>query len=235
VKRTDLLELFGEVTQTNPLYLQNVGRRNQPVGSLNADRLKSGGRICVHCNTTRTKPHDKAWTKLSRELRRRLPEMQPGQTFRGSRVFPYDTRRQMVGAHLYFVKIFGCHVAELGIPLDLASFGAAIMNDRPHPKVHLKFGFGALTYGEPHTGHSDIFLKQTPDGEVKFAWWHHGLGGLSIKVMFAEGEKRHDQLVDAWHPNLGTSNLKIADFRSLSNEVESTTPMRGIVEADEAS
>ena len=51
---------------------------------------------------------------LSRELRRRLPSLSDGKKLRGETVFPYDTRRQMLGVHLFFVKLLGCELADSG-------------------------------------------------------------------------------------------------------------------------
>jgi hypothetical protein len=215
-----LQDLFGTVTQATPLYLQDSKRPNQPIRSLNADRLKSNGRICEVCNTARTQEHDKAWTTLSRALRDRLPQMKPGQFVRGNRVFPYETRRQLLAMHLYFVKVFGCHIAEFNAPIDLKPFGSAILTGKAHPNVKLKFGFAAPFGNEPHVGMTSIELAQRPDGVVTFAAWFHGVGILSVLVMFAEPDEHRQGLVDAWHPSMG-NRLRIADFRGSqpSNEV----------------
>jgi hypothetical protein len=213
VKRTDLQDLFGSVSAEHPLYIQDNERRNQRILSLRNNRLKSGGRICIPCNSSRTQPHDDAWTKLSRALRRRLPYMTAGQHFPGTRVFAPDTRRQMLYAHLYFVKLFGCYISDLDIAIDLTPFRRAILDSVPHPRLYLTFGFGLLDGGEPHVGTSDIeIVNRKSDGAVLAATWFQGVGNLSVRVTFADAEQhRLKSLKDAWHPKLGTT-LTIVDY-----------------------
>lgn len=141
-KRSDLRSAFGVPTQSNPLFLHDQQRRNRHIGSLDAELLKSPGRICSHCNNTRTQPYDLAWDKLSAALRTRTPAIAPGDIVRLNRIFPYGTAREMRNVHLYFVKLFGCHIAGNPIPLDIGGFADAIMHGRAHPCVYLNFGCG---------------------------------------------------------------------------------------------
>lgn len=120
----------------------SMQRRNRHIGSLDAELLKSPGRICSHCNNTRTQPYDLAWDKLSAALRTRTPAIAPGDIVRLNRIFPYGTAREMRNVHLYFVKLFGCHIAGNPIPLDIGGFADAIMHGRAHPCVYLNFGCG---------------------------------------------------------------------------------------------
>jgi hypothetical protein len=213
VKRTDLLDLFGKVSAEHPLYLQNDERRNQRIISLKNDRLKSGGSICIPCNSSRTQPHDDAWTTLSRALRRRLPYMKAGQRFSGVRVFAPDTRQQMLNAHLYFVELFGCCIADLNIAINLEPFRRAILDSVAHPRLYLTFGFGLLDGGRPHVGTSDIeVVTRKSGGAVLGATWFQGVGNLSVRVTFAEAElHRLKSLRGSWHPKRGTT-LTIVDY-----------------------
>ena len=143
----------------HPLYLHDAAKRNRRIGSLDAKLLKSPGRICPDCNNARTQPHDRAWEKLSEALRDRSTSTGAGKC-RASRrsVFRYDTARAMLNVHLYFVKLFGCHIAGNAIPLDIASFANAILHQKAHPCVYVKFGCGRTSAGEPMTGMSDMWL-----------------------------------------------------------------------------
>ena len=69
-----------------------------------------------------------------------MPALAPGAVVRLNRAFPYDTRQQMLNVHQFFVKAFGCLVIEGSLPVDIGGFAGAIMNNRAHPLVHLKFG-----------------------------------------------------------------------------------------------
>lgn len=211
IKVTDLKDLFGPITPGKTILLHTTQRTNQRIKSWRADRLKSRGKICPICNSTRTQAHDNAWTQLSRGLRGRLASMQAAQVFRANRVFQYDTSKQMLGVHLYFVKLFGCHIVDFDVPIDLAPFRNAIMTGTAHPNVYLKFGYGAKFAGRPHVGISNIEVASRPDGSVAFAIWMQGLGGLSVLVIYAEPGERRQGLVNAWHPRMG-NGLTIADF-----------------------
>lgn len=213
-KRSDLCSVFGNPTQSNPLYRHDVQRRNRRVGSLDAKVLKSPGRICAYCNNVRTQPYDWAWEGLSEALRTWTPAIAPGRFVRTNRIFRDDTAREMLNVHLYFVKLFGCHVAGNDIPIDITGFASAIINKKAHPCVFLKFGCGRMFAGKPMTGMSDMWLAPAAPGRSStFATWFYNIEGVGINVMFAvDGEKRQG-LVGAWHPRQGTTRLTMADYR----------------------
>ena len=223
-KRSDLRDVFGTPSQGTPLYLHDAARRNRRIGSLDAKVLKSPGRICAYCNNARTQPHDRAWEKLSTALRTRTPELQPESVVRTNRIFRCDTAREMLNVHLYFVKVFGCHIAGGDIPLDLSGFRNAILNGRANPHVYLKFGVGRTFAGQPMTGMSDMWLAPAPVGRSSsFATWFYDIDGVGINVMFAaDGEKRQG-LIGAWHPRTGTTRLVIADYHEDAGAVESAS------------
>lgn len=212
-KKSDLRSAFGHVTQDNPIYRHDANRINQPIKGLNVDALKSRARLCAGCNSTRTQPHDRAWENLSLALRRQSQNIKPGRNFRTNRVFYCDATQQMLNVHLYFVKLFGCHIAGSDIPICLDKFANSIKNGSAHPEIFLRFGCGAVFNNKPLTGMSDVWLAVTShDNQTRFATWFYYVGGIGVNVMFAvPGEKRLG-LVDAWHPSRGTTRIKIADF-----------------------
>lgn len=216
-KRSDLRSVFGMPTQSNPLYLHDAERRNRRIGSLDAKLLKSPGRICPYCNNTRTQPHDRAWEKLSAALRTRAPQLKAGDMVRTNRIFRYDTATEMLNVHLYFVKLFGCHVAGNDVQLDIAGFANAIMERKAHPCVYLKFGCGRTFAGQPMTGMSDMWLAYPRAGKrSSFATWFYDIEGVGINVMFADDGEQRQGLVGAWHPQQGTTRLTMADYREES-------------------
>jgi hypothetical protein len=213
-KRSDLRSAFGIPTQDNPLYLHNAEGRNRRIGSLDAKVLKSPGKICLYCNSTRTQPHDRAWEKLSEALRTWTPAIGPGSIVRTKRIFPYNTAREMLNVHLYFVKLFGCHIAGNDIPLDISGFAYAIMNQTAHPCVYLKFGCGRMFAGRLMTGMSDIWIDPpSPGGSSRLATWFYDIEAVNINVMFAVGGEGLQKLVGVWHPRKGTTRLAMADYR----------------------
>jgi hypothetical protein len=112
-KRSDLLAVFGSPTQEQPFFYHDLEEANRHVKSLKAKILKSPVRICAHCNSTRTQPHDRAWERMSDWLRKRRSPLKVGGLVRGNRIFPQSTRKQMRNVHLYFLKLF---VAYFGTP-----------------------------------------------------------------------------------------------------------------------
>src|SRR4051812_25272118 len=112
-KRSDIKAVLGA---TGPFHLHNGQRRNITLQSLNTKKLKSTAPMCNRCNSARTQPHDYAWESLSDALRLRTPVLKLGDIVRTDRIFPYDTAKQMLNVHLFFVKWLGCQIVESDIP-----------------------------------------------------------------------------------------------------------------------
>jgi hypothetical protein len=210
-KRSDLLAVLGEPTQTNPFYYHDLERPNRPVKGLDAKILKAPIRICAECNTNRTQPHDRSWEQMSDWLRKRKPPLKVGGLVRGNLIFPYDTRTAMKNVHLFFLKLFGCMLCEAEangnkLPIDIAPFSNAIMSSRPHPEVYLQFGKcdGVI-------GRSNLHCWTTDKGSV-LAGWLYELDSIAVSVQFAQaGRWQHPS--HAWHPLTGSNRFRIADFQ----------------------
>lgn len=219
-KRSDLLAVLGKPTQDEPFYFQALNRRNKPIGSLDAKILKSPIRICAFCNNARTQPHDRAWEYMSDRLRSR--RLAVGRWVRCNRIFGSDVRRRMVDVHLYFLKLFGCMLAEAkangyNLPIDLDAFSKAIMSGRPHAEVHLQFGRCDGTIGR-----SNLHCWKTDPGESVLAGWLYELDTIAVSVMYVQAG-RFEHRRDIWHPHSRTSSkrFQIADFRySNRNDAE---------------
>lgn len=213
-KRSDLKGVFGVPSQQQPLFFSDVNRKNRHVGSLDAHILKTTSGPCGKCNSNRTQPHDRAWETLSAALRARLSAIEPGGSLRATSVFPDDTSQQMLNVHLYVLKLFGGHIVDHYIDVDIHPFADAIMRGRAHPDVYLTFGHGALFAGSPMTGISNMrTASDGRDGGVACATWFHCVAPFAVRVMFARPGEPWPGLKGAWHPKLGTNKLRIADFR----------------------
>src|SRR5262249_33677635 len=130
-----------------------------------------------------------------------------------SRIFPYNTTQQMLNVHLYFVKLFGCHIVDAGIPIDVGTFANAILLGKAHPDVYLQCGCDRMFNGAAMTGMSDIHVEnRTSDGSCAFVTWSYFVQGLGVNVMFATQAERRQGLIGAWHPRSGTNRLLMADF-----------------------
>lgn len=210
IKKSDLLSYFGIPSQNSPLFLSNHKKKNVRIGSFNNDRLKSPARICAKCNNQRTQPYDKAWENLSYALKNCTPPIGPRSIFRANEhtAFPCDTQAFMRRVHLYFVKLFGCHIVTGDIPIDITGFSKAILKKSFHPKVFLKFGIN----NPCSVGMSDVCTQQV-NGSCVFATWFYEIGSIAVNVMYSDDGIERNGLEDSWHPNLRTSELLISNFK----------------------
>jgi hypothetical protein len=210
-KRSDLLAVLGTPTQSEPFYYHDLHKANRPVGSLDAKILKSPVRICAYCNSTRTQPHDRAWETMSDRLRSR--RLAVGQFVRCNRIFGYCTKREMLNVHLFFLKLFGCMIAEAkanghDVPIPLEPFSDAIMTGRPHAEVHLEFG-----KHDGIVGRSDLHCWMVDPGKSVLAAWLYELDTIAMSVIYAQAG-RFEQRRPVWHPRSrsNTKRFRIADF-----------------------
>ncbi len=208
IKRTDLKQVFGDIGQANPLgWVNAADGRLRTIGSLKADILKMGIRMCNECNSARTQPHDLAWEKLSASINSRRPRLRTGMAVRGNRVFRCGTMRKMIDVHLYFAKLFGGMIAESGeLPIHVEAFANAIMTGRPHPELYLQIGEGDGT-----VGWSNLNILELPSGQ-HFAVWLYRLDRFFMHVVYAQAGARWERLNRLWHPKWGTNRMTAMDF-----------------------
>lgn len=200
VKASDLRVIFGTgVTQKSPLYLHNSVRRNVPIGGIKSDKLKYKARICSYCNNERTQPYDKAWEQLSNYLQKREPPIRPGMVVRLDHVFPGGVRKSMLHVHLFFLKHFGCMIAEHAIPLDLDVFAQSILTESAHANVHLALWTGLEKKDKRQVGRTHVQAAEL-NGKVAFAAWLYIVDRVAVNVIYALPLERRKALVNSWHP-----------------------------------
>lgn len=202
--------IFGHIRQNQPVYRHSASRRNARVKGITADILKSTALLCSRCNNQRTQPYDRAWETLSAYLRSK-PHILGRDRIDLGRVFPGAVHKSMLHVHLFFVKLFGCLVAANSIPIDIAGFSKAILNNTAHPQVHL--AISAYTDGIPSgsAGYSDLDTAQL-NGRVVYANWQYILDRFSIRVMYAEPTEHRKGLVDSWHPSSIKKYVRVSSF-----------------------
>lgn len=215
-KASDIKSFFGKPSRAKPFYFHTSDRtgrlrkRTVRIGSVKSDTLKFAHRICETCNSKRTQPYDYAWEHASAQLRAALPRLRQAGSFRAEWLFPYDTRRHMRRLHLYFTKLFGCIAVEGNIPVDVAALAKALIDGRPHPHIHLAFGF--LNLHVAAIGGSDVHADLLPDGRVVFASWLYHVGDLAVNVMYALPNEQRQGLVHSWQPRGGSKRLWLKSF-----------------------
>lgn len=196
IKASDLRDLFGSVTQKQPIFLHTNDKRNQKIPGVNSKILKSSALICAHCNNARTAPYDKAWQKFSRFLREEHPKLKKGDAISVANIFSNSISRHMLNVHLFFVKLFGCRIMESKIPIDIKPFSKAILEQKAHPKVFLAFGPSSNMI----TGQTEVEAANIND-RCAFAIWFYIVEPIAVRVMYAEPSEKRDGLVNAWHPS----------------------------------
>lgn len=210
IKASDLRGVFGRnVTQKAPLYIHTSERKNRPVGGIKSDLLKFSTRICRSCNNQRTQPHDRAWEQFSSYLRGRQPPLRKGSIVRLADVFPGSVRSSMMDVHLFFLKQFGCLIAEYSIPLDLSAFARAICSNSAHPLVRIGVWTGFAGSVRKHAARTVVQTAML-DGCVVYAGWFYFVDQIAINVMYALPTEHRKGLVHSWHPNTVGKILHIA-------------------------
>ena len=154
------------------------------MGTAKSDRLKSKALICQTCNNKRTAPHDKAWAQLSEYLRK-LPLHQRGPLkVRLAKVFTKERYQNVLNVHLYFLKLFGCRIAEETVPIDIKPFSKAIMTGKANPNVFLLFKKWNL-----HGSSKSAILTQIDSINYKYrsisASWMYTVGNLAVEIFYS--------------------------------------------------
>ena len=106
----------------------------------------------------------------------------------------------MLDVHLFFLKLFGCLIADNAIPLDIRQFADAILNETPHPNVYLSF----LAVSHPGIRQcAAISPVQTEkfNEQVGAANWSYFLGPLAVNVTYALAVRANTKEVHLWHPS----------------------------------
>jgi hypothetical protein len=226
-KKSDLKHVFATVSQSVPLFLNDASNKNRQVRSFNADAVKWERMLCCACNSTRTQPHDEAWSTMSRGLQSWTPALAPGAVVQADHIFAVDTARAMLNVHLYFVKAFGCLVVKAGASaamIDLSTFSRAILEGRAHPDLYLAVGVPPKISRGPVVSASDpMILMDKRDGSCTLATWFYNVNRACVLVAYAPdavgpiwARKEH-----LWHPRDGNGDFVVKDF---TDRGESASP-----------
>jgi hypothetical protein len=195
-KASDLRALYSGVSQKKPLYLHTDQKRNQKIGSIKSNKFKFDSLICSYCNNARTARHDTAWEQLSKFFREKSPPIKKGDAISLQSIFPEAVSESMLDVHLYFVKLFGCAIIELEVPIDIRPFSEAILQKIPHPNVFLAFG-SSLNMG---TGMTNIETANL-NSQCVYATWFYIVEPIAVNVIYSEPSEKREGLVHAWHPS----------------------------------
>lgn len=212
MKASDLRSYFGHVDQREPLYFHSDKKRNIPVGSIKSNRFMSQALLCAKCNNERTQPYDRAWETLSRYLRENWQTISKARKIDLSKVFPGAVARQSLNVHLYFVKLFGCRIAEANVPISIRKFSDCLLYGRAHDEVFLVL---SETHYLPNHKLAQVTEIQARNIEsvTDKAAWIYTLGELSIQVGYLASTANDILWPQAWHPNRGGKIVKFGKSR----------------------
>ncbi len=208
-KASDLRAEFGRVTQRKPVYLHTKNNRNVRINSIKkSQKLKFSALLCATCNNAKTAPYDKAWEQMSSHLRNKI-DIKNISILRLEKVFPGNTKDKMLNIHLYFVKLFGCAIESLNVPIPIKGFSEAILNRKAHPKIHISFG-ASIGMGSGCTDMETANISK----RCVYAVWFYVVGPIAVQVVYAEPSEKRKGLQNTWHPDTVTKRVKLAKFQT---------------------
>lgn len=211
VKASDLRGLFGHVSQKKPLYFHSRHAKNVAKRTVRDDAFTSRALLCSDCNNARTQDYDRAWERLSANLREREIRLQPGEVVNLEKVFKRPAKDALLEVHLYFVKLFGCRIVEYKIPIDSRPFADALLHRRAHPNVYIAIGPSPIwrKTGTRFAGISEVNAIRV-GGHITHALWQYDVGSITVCVIYAEpGHPEPVVMARAWHPNTASKFIRM--------------------------
>jgi hypothetical protein len=211
IKASDLKALFGHTSQDKPLFRRVNSGPQEKVPGVRSEKLKFRTRLCAYCNNARTQTHDKSWEALVTYLRKRNPEVRPGEVVRVAHAFDNGVRPGLLGVHLYFAKLTGCLLLDGGVPLDTRPLAEAILHNRPHPYLYLSFL--VLTN---RSIQRNAFITPvetiTIGGDLSGAQWFYFVGRIGVHVTYAKSLHNRMKQVHLWHPSDSEKTITLDGF-----------------------
>lgn len=233
IKKSDLKDIFGTPTQSSPHYLNawrprlensekpTKVKRNEPIRTLRSDELTYDAKLCAQCNNQVTQPHDLAWEKLSKYLRKKTPPIQVGAKVRFHKVFGNSAHKSMVNVHLFFLKQFAGIIVDESIPISLREFSEAILSNKPHPHVSLVFII--------EHRHAEVVVMRS---ELNFctyegrsvAVYDYQVDRIVVRVVYDTSTEKWTGIAAAYHPSRGIKCVQLVSPEQASH-VRSTIPL----------
>ena len=200
VKASDLRAIFGRFNNKAPVYRHSKATQNELVPGPKSDKVKFAPSLCQHCNNARTQAHDKAWEKLSEQVRARHPALTTNSRLPLKEIFSSNVTNEMKNVHLFFVKLLGCYAVEYGVPLPIAHFGLCIRNEVVQPNIELTF-----VHIQPKTSKYQILVGNIDalnvGGKTVSAIWFYIVGTLGVLVSYKEPGHPRLNKFRGWHPS----------------------------------
>jgi len=209
-KASDVRRYLGVPSQQSPLYFHTTGRKNVPVQGIRSERFRSKAPICAKCNNERTQPYDKAWEQLSAYLDANSQPLSRKGAFNLARIFRGGSfRKHARNVHLFFVKLFGCRIAESGAPIELARFKESLLTAVPHPNIVLAFHISTRQMPVKLVQIGAIHAAER-NNMVISAGWEYSIGQICVIVAYHCDEALIRPYPRSWHPEMPNRVIQLA-------------------------
>ncbi len=232
IKKSDLKDIFGTPTQSSPHYLNawrpsledgkkpTTVKRNEPIRTLRSDELTYDAKLCAKCNNEVTQPHDLAWERLSKYLRKSTPSIKPGAKVRFHKIFGSEAHKSMVNVHLFFVKQLAGIIVDEGMPISLRAFSEAILSNKPHPHIFLVF--------ISEQRHAQVVVMRSEVNFVTYegravAVYDYQVDRIVVRVIYDTSAENRKNIAAAYHPSMGSKCLQVISPEKASH-VEPKAP-----------
>jgi hypothetical protein len=117
----------------------------------------------------------------------------------------------MLDVHLFFVKLFGCVIAEHSIPIDLDTFSHSLITRTAHP--HIFLGFGILASWTQNKAFTTPVEALDVAGTTEFAFWYYMVRKVFVDAVYSLPQYR-EIATDTWHPSMNTKILRLSKLRA---------------------
>lgn len=118
-----------------------------------------------------------------------------------------------MNVHLYFVKLFGCLVAEHNVPIDIAPFANSINTRTAHKNIYLAFGPRLGTMKHKFAGVTPIDAINK-NGVTVFASWFYIVGDIAVDIIYSDEAEYMRVIQTYWHPNNAGKILRLSKFKN---------------------
>ncbi len=212
LKVSDLKSHYGHVSPNHHLYFHTVNKKNNPLLSVKDKRLVCRAKICAKCNNERTQPYYRAWEIFSEYVRDNWDAIAKTGKIDLTKIKKGATRKLALNIHLYFVKLFGCRIAENYVPIDINKFSNCILNAQAHDEVTLVVFETPATTRLTVAGLTEIHTQNVGAITEKAAWIYT-IGPASIRIGYHAKSSSRLAWPHAWHPNKPSKIIKLEPKR----------------------
>ncbi len=190
IKHSDLKGLYPNISQETPLYHRRDGIKQKYIRSIKSNKLKFDALLCAKCNNEKTQVYDKAWEKLSNYLQTNWDNIVKAKKINITNVFQGTAIENMIDVQLFFVKIFGCYIREVGVPVSLLTFSTALLERSEHPNIYFSFRESEIDTTGNYISISDIEIWYEPNNQNNIYYIHmfYTLNKITVDLIYCLDE-----------------------------------------------